>query len=150
MPSHRHRRITAIQTRHRDGRWYHPLYGGYRKMLSRCYNPNHPRYQDYGGRGITVTPEWAEDFWRFVADVGERPLGKSLDRIDNDGPYAPHNVHWATPHEQRMNRRPTLYCRKGHLLHGDNAYGGRGVNGCRTCRNERLRVWRLTRKSRGN
>jgi hypothetical protein len=82
-------------------------------MRRRCTNPDHARYSDYGGRGISVYPEWRNDFWAFVRDVGERPEGKTkggraywqLDRIDNDKNYEPGNVRWATPTEQVHNRR---------------------------------------------
>lgn len=84
----------------------HPLYQAYQGMLRRCYRPSHHKYPSYGGRGITVCQRWRDDFWAFVADVGERPEGCSLDRVDNDGTYEPGNVRWATDVEQANNRRP--------------------------------------------
>ena len=73
-------------------------------MLDRCRNPNHPSFPDYGGRGITVHPEWS-DFRVFLRDMGEKPSGLSLDRIDNSKGYTPNNCRWATPKTQMRNTR---------------------------------------------
>lgn len=73
-------------------------------MIQRATNPNDPRFADYGGRGIEVCDRW-RDFENFYADMGLRPDGKSIDRIDVDGDYEPSNCRWATPSEQQRNRR---------------------------------------------
>jgi hypothetical protein len=74
-------------------------------MLQRCGNPKNPKYKDYGGRGITVCERWKK-FENFFADVGEKPTGMSIDRIDNDLGYFPGNVRWTTSVEQSKNQRP--------------------------------------------
>ena len=79
-------------------------------MNQRCRNPNATGFSHYGGRGITICERWA-DFRNFLADMGPRPEGTSLDRIDNDGNYEPGNCRWATRHEQNLNKRhnPTAW-----------------------------------------
>jgi hypothetical protein len=74
-------------------------------MLQRCLNPNHPKYADYGGRGVGPTDNWLR-FENFYADMGDPPPGKSLDRINVDGNYEKANCKWSTAREQILNRRP--------------------------------------------
>ena len=78
-------------------------------MKSRCTNPNNTSYASYGGRGISVCPEWLESFEAFFADMGERPIGKTLGRSDNDGGYEPTNCAWETNDEQGVNKRNTVF-----------------------------------------
>jgi hypothetical protein len=81
-----------------------PTYVSWCSMIQRCTNPNRPRFADHGGRGIKIYGSWLR-FEAFLADMGERPEGKTLDRIDNDGDYEPDNCKWSTPTEQARNRR---------------------------------------------
>ena len=88
-------------------------------MIQRCTNPNAADYPHYGGRGITVCDRWRQ-FANFFDDMGERPAGKTLDRIDNNVGYSSDNCRWATPLEQRHNQRP-------HPLQRRNISGIAGV-----------------------
>ena len=74
-------------------------------MHERCRDPNSINYKNYGGRGISVCARWA-DFNNFLSDMGPRPPGHSLDRINNEGSYEPSNCKWSTWVEQNNNRRP--------------------------------------------
>ena len=72
-------------------------------MKARCSRPGVDGYHRYGGRGIKVCDRWLNDFENFLADMGERPEGKTLDRINPDGNYEASNCRWATPKEQAQN-----------------------------------------------
>lgn len=86
-----------------------PTYTSYISMKSRVLNPKAHEYENYGGRGIEICKEWLNGgFEQFLADMGERPEGKSLDRIDCDGNYSPENCKWSTPQEQSENRRGSV------------------------------------------
>lgn len=96
--------MRAAKTAH--GMFGTPTYRSWRAMLARCTDSRHKQFSDYGGRGITVAAEWKE-FSAFVADMGVRPEGKTLDRINNDKGYCGGNCRWATRVEQARNKRTT-------------------------------------------
>lgn len=80
-----------------------PTHRSWAAMLTRCYNPNREDWSRYGGRGIQVYEPWRFAYKYFLLDMGERPEGTTLDRIDTDGDYTPENCRWATPLQQAEN-----------------------------------------------
>lgn len=90
---------------HASGGKCSATYISWMSLFSRCYNPKDKRFIAYGGRGINVCERWRESFSNFLDDMGERPIGTSLDRIDPNGNYDPGNCRWATQKEQQRNRR---------------------------------------------
>ena len=82
-----------------------PTYQSWSHMKWRCLNPKADNFSYYGGRGIRVCERWLNSFENFLADMGERPANRTLDRKDNSADYRPDNCHWATKKEQANNRR---------------------------------------------
>lgn len=103
-----------------------PTYRIWHGMIRRCSDPSRVAFADYGGRGITVCDRWLS-FENFLADMGERPEGMSIDRINNDGHYEPGNCRWATATEQARNTRRSKLTIDlvneilGRLEHGESA-----------------------------
>jgi hypothetical protein len=87
--------------------WYseNPLYRTWSSMISRCYNPNTINYAYYGARGIRVCDSWLNSYDQFVVDMGFKPQGLTLDRIDVNGDYTPENCRWTTWKQQNNNQQ---------------------------------------------
>jgi len=88
----------------KHGMTHTPTWTSWAKMLQRCRNPMSTQYKWYGARGISVDERWLS-FENFLADMGLRPSGTTLDRVNNDGPYCKENCRWSTHREQSANRR---------------------------------------------
>ena len=86
------------------GKRFTPEYHVWLDMRDRCLNPKNYDYKDYGGRGITVCTKW-NDFQKFIADMGERPIGLTIERLDNSVGYFPENCKWVTRAKQSQNKR---------------------------------------------
>lgn len=102
-------------TRTVNARKRHPLYQTWTSMIKRCCNPKTKCYKHYGGRGISVCDRWSNydneqhPFWAFVEDMGEKPRGFSIDRIDNEKGYSPENCRWVSHRDQMQNLHYTLW-----------------------------------------
>jgi hypothetical protein len=130
---------------YKDGRTGTPTYESYQSMMGRCYIMSAGNYSRYGGRGIRVCERW-HSFENFLADMGERPAGMSIDRIDPNGNYEPGNCRWATAWDQQRHKREQTHCKHGHEFTSENTYvatwHGQQMRQCKQCRRNRQREGR--------
>ncbi len=111
-----------------DGKKQTAEYRTWVKMRSRCNDPNDKAYHRYGGRGIKVCDRWSK-FVNFISDMGERPDGHSIERINNDQGYSPENCKWATHIEQSRNKRTSVYSEmQARVVLGMLEKGFRGIH----------------------
>jgi hypothetical protein len=100
-----------------------PTYRSWANMISRCTHPKNKNWNRYGGRGIKVCDKWRLSFKAFLQDMGEKPQGLTIDRIDNSGNYEPGNCRWATVQEQMQNTCQTKLLQFGGESMGLAAWG---------------------------
>ena len=103
------RRLERLWTANKSA---HPLYKTWTSIKERCFCITDKRYENYGKRGVSMAAEWYYDFWKFVLDMGHRPEGMSIERVNNSGHYTPDNCIWADKSVQVANRRK----RKGRVV----------------------------------
>jgi hypothetical protein len=129
-----------------------PTYSSWRAMRRRCNEPTNRKFHRYGAKGIRVCKRWCS-FVSFLADMGERPLGKTLGRFRDKGNYTPSNCTWMTRAEQELEKQKnrTTHCKRGHLRipENTNPVYPRYLHGtCRLCSNENMARYQKEKKSK--
>lgn len=107
-----------------------PTHISWTNMRQRCTNPANPSWPNYGGRGIRICQRWST-FENFYTDMGDRPPGMTLERINNDGNYEPSNCRWASRPEQSVNKQDTI------RIH----YDGRSQSLSEWCKELNINYW---------
>ena len=95
-------------------KFYRYTYTSWQSMKQRCLAPKHEQYKNYGARGITICDRWLHSFENFLEDMGERPKGKTLGRLDSNGNYEKNNCKWQTSLEQGQHKRNNQYLTLGN------------------------------------
>ena len=103
--------------RYKHGMYKAPEHVTWANIKSRCYSKNSKHYNRYGGRGIRVCDRWLNSFENFYADMGKKPTGLSIDRIDNNGDYSKENCRWADNQQQSNNRRSNTILELNGKIH---------------------------------
>ncbi len=98
-----------MRTKEHHGMAGTPVYLIWKTMIKRCHNPNDQNFRHYGGRGIHVCEAWRKSFIQFYNDVGPRPDGLTLERLDNSKGYEPGNAAWRSRHDQTRNKRNNIF-----------------------------------------
>ena len=122
-----------------------PEYTAWSSMKQRCYNKKSDRYERYGGRGIKVCQRWLDGFEFFFADMGERPNGFSIERIDLDGDYEPKNCTWADAKTQALNRSTSIKINDNGVL---KTVEQMAIKWGLSCSGARKRIARLYKKNK--
>jgi len=115
-------------------------------MRDRCLNPNNHKYKDYAGRGIKICKRWINSFPNFLADMGERPEGLTLERKKNNKGYYKRNCKWATRKEQANNRRKARPLTLEHRAHLSAAKAGRKQPGISAANRAYHAAWRNAKR----